>query len=318
MRIVFFGTGEIGLPTLRMLFAEPGCTIAGVVTQPDKPAGRHQELRSPQIKEVAEAHAVPVCQPQKLRGADVVETLRAFDPELFVVFAYGQILSRAVLDIPSRACLNLHASLLPRHRGAAPIHAAILSGDRETGITVMHMAEKLDAGDIVLSTSLPIRRRETAGTLHDRLAQLAPEALRAALELMQRGELPRIPQDETAATCTGKLDRAHGVIDWTTNARQIERHIRAHNPWPTASTLLPGMNPGQTTRLKVFSAIACQKASGEPGRVLGADQRGLLVGAGEGAVLLREVQLEGKRRMSARDFLTGNRVPIGSILGARA
>jgi methionyl-tRNA formyltransferase len=316
MRIVFLGTGDIGLPALQMLLAEPGCTIAAVVTQPDRPVGRHQELRPPAIKVLAEANAVPVLQPQKLRGEDAVQTLRGFDPDLFVVFAYGQILPREVLDIPSRACLNLHASLLPRHRGAAPIHAAILSGDRETGITVMHMAEKLDAGDIVLSTSLPIRRRETAGTLHDRLAQLAPEALRAALELMRRGELPRIPQDESAATYTGKLDRAHGVIDWTGSAREIERHIRAHNPWPAASTLLPGVNGGQPATLKVFSAIVCRKTSGEPGRVLAADQRGLLVGAGEGAVLLRDVQLEGKRRMPARDFLAGNRVPIGSMLGA--
>src|SRR3954466_2719602 len=193
MRIVFLGTGDIGVPTLRWLLAAPGITVAAVVTQPDKPAGRKMELHASAIKTLALEHGLPVLQPRKIREPAALEEVRAFAPDLIVVMAYGQILPKALLYMPTVASLNLHASLLPKYRGAAPIQAAIEAGDRESGVAVMYMAEGLDTGDVLLAKSLPIRRRETGGSLHDRLALIAPEALADALPLLAQGTAPRIP-----------------------------------------------------------------------------------------------------------------------------
>lgn len=316
MRIVYAGSGDIGLPSLRWLLDSPAHDVVAVVTQPDKPAGRALELTPPPVKVFAAERGIPVLQPRRLRDPAAVEELRAFQPEVIVVMAYGQILPSSVLQMPSIACLNLHASILPRHRGAAPIQAAILSGDRASGITVMYMDEGLDTGDILLTRTLPIRRRETGGSLHDCLAELAPETLREALELLGAGRAPRVPQDAARATHMGKLTREHGEIDWTKPAREIERHIRAMNPWPCAWTTLP--DESGPKRIKVFSAIAHRRTSGSFGSLLRADRHGLLVGAGEGAVLLREIQPEGKRRMAAGDFAQGRRLTPGMLLGAVA
>jgi len=314
MRIVFLGTGDIGVPTLESLLKEgSGHHVAAVVTQPDKPAGRKLELRPPAIKTVALAHGVPVLQPVKIRQPDAVEELRSFAPEVLVVMAYGQILPRTVLDLPPVACLNLHASLLPRHRGAAPIQAAIESGDHESGITVMYMAEGLDTGDMLLEATLPIRRRETGGSLHDRLAQISPGALAEALDLLAAGKAPRTPQDDTLATYAAKLSREHGEIRWTASRQEIDRKIRAMNPWPSAHTWVP--SPEGPRKLKVFGCIQYRRAGGTPGTVLRADRNGILVAAGEGAILLRDVQLEGKRRMKAHEFLLGHPLPPGTLLG---
>ena len=257
-------------------------------------------------------HGIPVFQPEKIRAPEALAEIQGLHPDLIVVMAYGQILPQSVLDAPSVACLNLHASLLPRHRGAAPIQAAIESGDREAGVTVMHVSAGLDAGDIFLEKRIRIRRRETGGTLHDRLALLASEALQAALESIDRGEIIRVPQDLSRVTYAAKLSRENGVIDWSLNAISIEQKIRAMNPWPASYTTLPG---AAVRKLKVFSAIVCRKISGPAGEVLQADRRGLLVGCGQGAVLLREIQLEGKRRMTVREFLPGNPIACGTILG---
>jgi methionyl-tRNA formyltransferase len=256
-----------------------------------------------------------VLQPQRIREPQAVAELAALAPDVIVVMAYGQILPKALLDIPKLACLNLHASLLPAHRGAAPIQAAILAGDRETGVTVMWMDEGLDTGDILLKHAVSIRRRETGGSLHDRLAALAPEALAEALALLAKGTAPRIPQDPALATYAPKLSRESGVIDWQATCGAIERKVRAMNPWPASSTLLPDPAGGTPRKLKVFSVIQYRRSAGESGTVLRADKRGILVAAGEGAVLLRDVQLEGKRRMSARDFLLGCPVVPGTRLG---
>ncbi len=314
MRTVFMGTGDIGLPALRMLLTSPEHQVVAAITQPDKPVGRRQELQASAIKTLAQEHGVPVLQPVKMRHADAVAELRGFAPEGIVVMAYGQILPREVLDLPSVACLNLHASLLPRHRGAAPIQAAIEAGDRESGITVMHMAEGLDTGDILLMRTLPIRRRETGGTLHDRLALLAPVTLADALLLLAAGRAPRTPQDDARATYAAKLTREHGAIRWSASAVEIDRTIRAMNPWPSAYTALPGSDG--VRKLKVFGCIVHRRESGAPGEVLRADRHGLLVATGEGSVLLRDVQLEGKRRMSAGEFLRGHAVATGTMLGA--
>lgn len=313
MRVLFLGTGDVGLPALEWLLRHH--EVAAVVTQPDKPVGRKQTLTPPPTKRLALEHGVPVLQPRRIRDEAAIAELAAFAPEVMVVMAYGQILPKALLDLPSLGCLNLHASLLPAHRGAAPIQAAILAGDRETGIAVMWMDEGLDTGDVLLSRQLPIRRRETGGTLHDRLATLAPEALAEAMALLAQGSAPRIPQEAAGATYAAKLSRESGVIDWHAPAAAIDRQVRAMNPWPAASTRLPGSGGNPARTLKVFSLIRCRRASGEPGVVLRADKRGLLVGTGQEAVLLREVQLEGSRRMSVRDFLAGHPIAAGTRLG---
>ncbi len=321
MRVVYIGSGDIGLPTLRWLLdqrqaAEP-IELVGVVAQPDKPVGRKQELTPPPTKRLALEHGVPVLQPVRMRQPEAVAEVAALAPDLIVVMAYGQILPKALLDLPPLGCLNLHASILPAHRGAAPIQAAILNGDPETGITVMWMDEGLDTGDILLARTLPIRPDETGGSLHDRLGELAPEALSDAIALIRQGTAPRIPQDHAKATYAAKLSRESGVINWTASSVEIDRRIRAMNPWPAASTTIPG--PSRPLNLKIFQGFPLPDHPQEapPGSVLRGDKQGLLVQAGKGAVLIKEVQLEGKRRMSAADFLLGTPLAPGVVLGNR-
>ena len=235
-----------------------------------------------------------VLQPAKIKDPQAIEEIRVLKPDVIVVVAYGQILPRDVLEIPRLACLNLHASLLPRWRGAAPIQAAIAAGDRETGITVMYMDEGLDTGDILLQRKVEILPNNTGGSLHDRLAQVAPEALLESLRLLAAGKAPRIPQDNALASYAPKLKREHGQIDWSESAEAIERKIRAFNPWPGAFMKLDGRN------LKIFSASVVD-LSGKPGEILRSENE-LIIATGKGALSLGEVQLEGKRRMSAAEF----------------
>ncbi len=310
-RVIFMGTGEIGLPAFRWLLATG--EVVAAVTQPDKPVGRRQELQASAIKRLAAERGVRVLQPVKMRSPEAVAEIVGLRADVIVVMAYGQILPRAVLDAARLACVNLHASLLPRWRGAAPIQAAIEAGDRTTGITVMHMAEGLDTGGMILKKETPIRRRETGGSLHDRLAGLAAEALADAWPALVAGKSPRFPQEEALATYAPKLSRENGEIDWRAPQAAIDRRIRAMNPWPAAHTWLPtSLGP---RKLKVFSCIQHRRVTGAPGTVLAADRRGLLVAAGEGAVLLRDVQLEGGRRMAAGDFLRGHPIAPGNVLG---
>lgn len=315
MKVVFAGTGDIGVPTLEWLLGSSH-EVVGVVTQPDKPVGRHQELTPSAVKVVAQRRGIVVQQPLKMRDPLAVEALRDLQPEVLVVMAYGQILPRAVLDLPSVACLNLHASLLPRHRGAAPIQAAIESGDEESGVTVMYMAEGLDTGDVLLEKRIRLRRRETGGSLHDRLGLLAPAALEEALDLLGKGAAPRSPQDPARATYARKLAREDGLLQWT-SAGAVDRKVRAMNPWPGAYTLLPSEGGQGAKKLKVYSVIPSRTSSGgsRPGTVLSVERRGLLVAAGTHSVWLGEVQLEGKRRMRAAEFLRGTPVQSGIVLG---
>jgi methionyl-tRNA formyltransferase len=298
MRIVFIGTGDIGVPTLQIL-PKSEHDIVGVVTQPDKPVGRAQLVEPPAIKKALSETKIPVLQPVRIKEGQAVEEIRALRPDAIVVMAYGQILPRDVLQIPRIACLNLHASLLPRWRGAAPIQAAIAAGDRETGITVMYMDEGLDTGDVLLHRTINILPDDTGGSLHDRLANTAPEALLESLRLLTKGSAPRIPQDNTLATVAPKLGREHGRIDWSEPAEVIERKIRAFNPWPGAFMKFDGRN------LKIFSAVVVN-LSGKPGETLRTEKE-LVVAAADGALSLRQVQLEGKRRMTATEFLRGYR-----------
>src|SRR6266446_5646771 len=310
MRVVFIGTGEIGVPTLEALLKSEH-DVVGVVTQPDKPVGRTQQIEPPPIKKALTDNApnaspartgrglpLPILQPAKIRDPQAIEQIRALVPDVIVVMAYAQILPRDVLEIPKIACLNLHASLLPRWRGAAPIQAAVAAGDQETGITVMYMDEGLDTGDILLQRRIEIRPDESGGSLHDRLAQIGPEALLESLRLLAAGEAARIPQDNTQATYAPKLKREHGQINWSESAEAIERKIRAFNPWPGAFMKLNDQN------LKIFSGSVVG-LSGNAGQIL-RSENDLIIAAGKGAVSLRDVQLEGKRRMSAAEFLRGH------------
>ena len=296
MRIVFIGTGEVGVPTLQGLLKSEH-DVVGVVTQPDKPVGRSQQIEPPPIKRIPITTNIAILQPPRIKDLHAIEEIRAITPDVIVVMAYGQILPRAVLEIPKIACLNLHASLLPRWRGAAPIQAAIAAGDQETGITVMYMDEGLDTGDILLERKLDILPTDTGASMHERLAQVAPEALFESLRLLTAKSAPRIPQDNAQATYAPKLKRDDGRIDWSEPAEVIERKIRAFNPWPGAFIKLGDRN------LKVFSASLVNR-SGKPGEILRSEKE-LVIGAGNDALALGEVQLEGKKRISAAEFLRG-------------
>ncbi len=312
MRTVFMGTGEIGVPAFRWLLDSRECEVVAAVTQPDKPAGRKLELRASAIKQLALERGVPVLQPVKMRAAEAVAEIVALRADVIVVMAYGQILPKAVLEAARLACLNLHASLLPRWRGAAPIQAAIEAGDSASGVTVMYMAEGLDTGDILLRRETPISATDTGGALHDRLGVIAAEALSEAMPLVAAGSAPRFPQDEVQANYAPKLTRENGLIDWRATPAQIDLRIRAMNPWPAAHTFLP--TPVGPRQLKVFGA-SLEDLTGQPGEVLRADDSGLLVAVNGGAVLLCELQLEGKRRMAAGEFLRGHGITPGTVLG---
>jgi len=304
MRVVFVGTGAIGLPTLRALLgsAHP---VVGVVTQPDKPVGRDQRLEAPPVKQELAGSSVPVFQPPRIKDPSAIEEIRNWKPDLIVVMAYGQILPPGVLGAPRLACVNLHASLLPRWRGAAPIQAAIAAGDTRTGITLMHVDEGLDTGDIILEEAIEISNTDTGGTLHDRLAQLAPRALFNALPLLESGKAPRLPQDATNSTYAPKLNRESGRINWSEPAEVIEQKVRAFNPWPGAFTEIN--IPGSGGRkLKVFSAAVTNR-KGNPGQFVQSDAE-LVIAAGSDAISLLEVQLEGRKRMSAVEFMRGTRL----------
>jgi methionyl-tRNA formyltransferase len=298
MRILFIGTGDIGVPTLQALLKSEH-EVVGIVSQPDKPVGRTQTIEPPPIKKALAATKIRVLQPARIKDRGVIEEIHALTPDVIVVMAYGQILPGDILEIPKIACLNLHASLLPRWRGAAPIQAAIAAGDRKTGITVMYMDEGLDTGDILLQRTIDVVSAETGGSLHDRLAKVAPEALLESLELLENGRAPRIPQDNALATYASKLKREDGKIDWTNPADAIERKIRAFDPWPGAFMKFDGRN------LKIFSA-AILALRGTPGEILQSEKE-LVIAAGEGALSLGQVQLQGKRRMTAAEFLRGHR-----------
>jgi methionyl-tRNA formyltransferase len=304
MRVVFIGTGGIGVPALQALLQSGEHQLTGVVTQPDKPIGREQRIEPSPIKKALIGTEMPILQPARIKDRQSIEQIRALLPDVIVVMAYGQILPRTILEIPSLACLNLHASLLPRHRGAAPIPAAIASGDSETGITVMYMDEGLDTGDILLQHKIDILATHTGGSLHDRLAQIAPEVLLKALKLLAEGNAPRVPQDNALATYAPKLSRENGRIDWTEPAKVVERKIRAYNPWPGAFAILTDKLEHEL-KLKILNAQIVD-GKGRPGEALYADNRGLIVATGEKALSLQNVQLEGKSRMGAHDFVRGH------------
>ena len=306
MRIVFMGTPDFAVPSLQALL-DAGHEVCAVYTQPDKPQGRKQILTAPPVKILAQQQGIPVYQPQTLKDEAEQARLRVLAPEAIIVVAYGKLLPKAVLDIPPRGCINVHGSLLPRWRGAAPIQWAVIAGDEKAGVTTMQMAEGLDTGDMLLTYETAVGARETAGELFDRLAQAGANLLVETLEKLDR-ITPR-PQDDSQSCYAHILDKAMAVIDWTKSAREIDCLVRGLNPWPVALTTLAG------ARLKIYAAEPAE-GSGKPGEVLESEpKKGLVVACGNGALALHEVQLVGGKRMQSADFLRGHAVPKGSILG---
>lgn len=306
MRIVFMGTPDFAVPSLQALI-DAGHDVCAVYTQPDKPQGRKQILTAPPVKMLALEHDIPVFQPNTLKNEDEQARLRELAPEVIIVVAYGKLLPKAVLDIPPHGCINVHGSLLPRWRGAAPIQWAVIAGDEMAGVTTMQMAEGLDTGDMLLTYETKVGEKETAGELFDRLAQSGAELLTQTL--VKLDEITPRPQDDAQSCYAHMLDKQMAVIDWSKSAHEIDCLIRGLNPWPIALTTLSG------ERLKVFAA---EKAAGngEPGTVLEADpKKGLTVACGEGALKLIEIQLVGGKRMKATDFLRGHVIEVGTKLG---
>ena len=307
-RIVFMGTPEFAVPTLRSL--DERYQVVGVVTQPDRPAGRGRKLVMSPVKEEAMACALPVFQPESLRSEEAVARLGDWEPEVIVVAAFGQILRKPVLELPPRGCLNVHASLLPRYRGAAPIPAAILAGDRDTGVTIMHMDEGMDTGPILAQAECPIRPDDTTGSLSARLAELGARLLVEKLPEWLDGQIDARPQDDALATYCPLIRKQDGRLDWTLPADQLDRQVRAYDPWPGAYTTWQGQ------RLKVLRArpLADWHGRGQPGQVVASETGGLAVITGAGALELLEVQLAGKKPMAAGAFARGQRDLIGSLL----
>ena len=309
MRIVFAGTPEFAAEHLKALLDNP-YEIVAVYTQPDRPAGRGQKLMPSAVKALAVAHGIPVLQPQTLRNAEAQAELAALQPDLMVVVAYGLILPQAVLDIPRLGCINSHASLLPRWRGAAPIQRAVEAGDTESGVTVMRMEAGLDTGPMLLKVTTPISAEDTGGSLHDRLAQMGPPAVVQAIAGLADGSLQGEVQNDSLATYAHKLNKDEARLDWCRPAVELERLIRAFNPWPVCHSTLDGES------VKVLAAnVAAGK--GEPGEILSASKDGLVVACGDQALSLTRLQLPGGKALSFNDLFNSRREKFaaGKVLG---
>jgi methionyl-tRNA formyltransferase len=304
------GTPRFALPSLQILI-DRAENILAVVTQPDRPAGRGQHIVPPPVKELALAHHLPVLQPVKVRDAQFIAQIKELSPDLIVVVAFGQILPRALLDIPSYGCVNVHASLLPFYRGAAPINWVLINGETETGVTIMLLDEGMDTGDMLLQEKLPIVTTDTVATLHDKLAQSGARLLGKAVEDLGRTGWTRIPQDHAKATYAPLLKKEDGLISWHKSAREIYNQIRGMNPWPGCFTYFNGR------LFKVFNAeFGDQKAKDLPGSITEISENGIVVATGTGTLLLKEIQIEGKKRLPVEEFLKGKAIKAGDVLSS--
>ena len=309
MRIVFMGTPDFSVPTLEALGASEH-EVVGVVTQPDKPKGRGKEIHMSPVKECALQHNIPVYQPVRARDEAFVDEMRALNPDVMVVIAFGQILPKSLLELPKYGCVNIHASLLPKYRGAAPIQWAVINGDEETGITTMMMDVEMDTGDMLEKTVVKLDPEETGGSLFDRLSLLGGDLILSTLSKLEKGEITPVPQDHEKATYVKKISKSMGDIDWTMDAVSIERLVRGLNPWPSAFTRWNGK------MLKIWEA----KVLPDPdvklpcGSVISASDEGLKIQTGAGVLCVTSLQLEGKKRMDTAAFLRGYQVAAGSMM----
>lgn len=315
MRAVFMGTPEIAATVLKSVLASKHEVIA-VVTQPDKPKGRGHEMAFPPVKEVALEAGIPVLQPQRARDEAFIDELKALNPDIILVAAYGKLLPKAILDMPKFGCINVHASLLPKYRGASPIQWAVLNGDEKSGVTIMHMAEEMDTGDIIMTEEVVLAADETAGTLHDKLAEIGGPLLITAMDALETGRAPRLRQNEEEATHVKMLDKTMGNLNFSQPAVQLERFIRGLNPWPTAYTKLDGK------MLKLWrAAVVPTEEAGkvaknfEPGTIVAVEKESFDILTGDGILRVQELQLEGKRKMTAEEFLRGFKLEVGTVLG---
>ncbi len=298
MRVVFMGTPDIAATCLKKILAD-GFEVVGVYTQPDRPKGRGMKLVASPVKEIAVNAGIPVFQPETFREEESVETLRALKPDVCAVVAYGRILPQKVLDVPTRGCINIHASLLPKYRGSAPYQWAVLNGEKETGVTAMYLCREMDAGDIIDISKTPIGENETAGELLDRLAVLGADLLSKTLTRFAAGPVKGMPQDASGVSFAPMLDKSMSPIDFTKTAQQVHDHVRGLHPWPVATMVLDG---------KTFKVHATRIAegSGKPGEILGLTKTGLKIACGEGAVEIISLQAEGGKRMAAPDYFRGH------------
>ena len=321
MRIVFMGTPDFSVPALKAL-VEAGHQVIAVVTQPDKPKGRGKEVQMTPVKIQAMEYGIPVYQPAKVREASFVEVLKGLEADVYVVIAFGQILPKAVLELPKYGCINIHASLLPKYRGAAPIQWCVIDGERETGITTMMMDVGLDTGDMLEKAVIPIEEKETGGSLHDKLSMAGGDLILSTLKKLEEGTLVRTPQTDEGTCYAKMLTKSLGDIDWNQGAVSIERLIRGLNPWPSAYT----MWNGKTIKIWAADVIAGREAADflsesgvpvetgtAPGTVVCSDKRGLVVCTGGGLLSIRELQMEGKKRMDTPAFLRGYPIPAGDV-----
>ena len=321
MRIVFMGTPDFSVPALKAL-VEAGHQVIAVVTQPDKPKGRGKEVQMTPVKIQAMEYGIPVYQPAKVREASFVEVLKGLEADVYVVIAFGQILPKAVLELPKYGCINIHASLLPKYRGAAPIQWCVIDGERETGITTMMMDVGLDTGDMLEKAVIPIEEKETGGSLHDKLSLAGGALILSTLKKLEEGTLVRTPQTDEGTCYAKMLTKALGDIDWNQGAVSIERLIRGLNPWPSAYT----MWNGKTIKIWAADVIAGREAADflsesgvpaetgtAPGTVVCSDKRRLVVCTGGGLLSIRELQMEGKKRMDTPAFLRGYPIPAGDV-----
>lgn len=307
------GTPDFAVPSLETLM-ENKEQVIGVVTQPDRPKGRGQKLTSSPVKEKALAYGLPVYQPENINTSEFGEFLRELAPDLIVVVAFGQLLLTEILTLPKLGCINVHASLLPKYRGAAPIHRAIIDGEQETGITIMYMAEKLDAGDMLLQERVKIEQEDNLGSLHDKLARLGGNLLQKTVEGFRKRDLSRMPQNHSQATYAAKIEKKDVEIDWSKSALQIHNLVRGTNPWPGAYTYF------ETKLWKIWQVDIkeMEGKTGLPGKIISTmDGKSILVATGEGNLALEEIQPENSKRMRVVDYLKGHRLETNTVLGRR-
>jgi methionyl-tRNA formyltransferase len=312
VNVVFMGTPDFAVPCIDRLIGN-GYSVVGVVTQPDRPVGRKRVMTPPPVKVAALNHGIPVLQPEKLRQPEALEQVIALQPDLIVTAAYGQILPESLLKIPKHGCINVHASLLPKFRGGAPIHRSIIEGEQETGVTIMYMVKALDAGDMISTVAVPIDIEDTVGTLHDKLSEAGSSLLIETLPGLLSGKMTAVPQNHDQATYAPNLSREDERIDWSHDAISIYNRIRGLNPWPVSFTTWQG------EVMKVwwadFYETDSSLISGIPGTVIHTDSDGIVVAAGRGTVTLKEIQPSGKKRMPVSDFIRGTSIQKGDRLG---